>query len=1459
MKKTILRKAAAVMAAAYFVAETGFPSPVSAADRTAVKNLTVNYMSEPIGIDPEGLCFGWQLSSDIIGEAQTAYEITVTKDGSTVWCSGLTENDISVGIPYEGPELEEAVRYEWNVRVETKNNGTVYGEGSSFELGVSNDEDWNRAEFICMPSSSAAPIFRTEKELSGELASARLYITAIGVYDAQINGRQVYKTENGERVYHHMNPGYGNGAQSLTYETYDVTELIGGQSAAVVTVTAGLGWSDENGNSVMGSTSGRPAIKAMLTINYTDGSRENIITNTDNWRGTLDGPITANGVYYGEDYDARKAEALGKYWEYGYDDSSWYGVNATEEKPYIIANDIDVSARYLRLSVSEVGPATANDGESRLQIMELEAIDKDGNNAAYGIMPTVSDDFNYGAQWRAANLTDGDTGTESDSGYTSGILSKTYAQAFRPDSPLTLELDLGSEVSLRSVRLYCRTKLASVLSGICPNYPKEYSIQVSSDGESWTDVITDYQAGSIRAGALALDTLSYAGEIKAASGMSGRIVDEFEQRPVSAVIYSGTKADSEYPGGEIDIDEEYYGEDIFGSGITLKKGQTMVVNMGQNLTAIPEIKFIAAEGAAVEMKFAEMLNDGSAVGSDNFTASGPKGSIYTKSLRAARSAAVYIFAGSGEEIYQPKTSFFGYQYIQLTADSDVTITGIRSRALSSVSRQTGNIKTNNENVNRLFLNALYGQLSNYFTMPTDCPQRDERLAWTGDAQAFAKTAMYNFDSAAFLNSYQDIISDRTLLKGYPSAVVSLSGYFDHWSTGWSDVEVINAYAWYTQTGDKEFLKRNWDALTAYMTFLKNNERAPYQAPDARFEGKWVYGDWLAFQGTGAALISDCYYGYVTSLMAIMAEEIGETEAADYYADYFEKQKETFISNYVIYSKASDYPNAQAFSVPTQASPGVSNVISCGLGSVSARYIRFIVDHTGPGTKSDGEYRLQMMEVSVYGESGLNVALGKSADSDNDFSAYGWKIGNLTDGSLSTGYSSNNNGTSVLASPITVTIDLEDSYEISTADIYCRTGEVSMQSGVCPNYPKHFTVEVSDDGEVWTEAGEYIAENGGESSLTVKSSQGGTYGYFDANKAGSVEDNSQTSLLWMLKLGWYDGSDMRDAAIDLLIENIRNENPDASSVRADMDINSLSVGFLGSNVIAPVLTDIGRADVSYDLLLNDSMPSWLFEVKAGATTVWERWNSYSPEDGFGNAEMNSFNHFAYGSIAEWMYRYMAGISSDNGFKNIILQPVTDTGKQYNGEERIRSVSGEYDSYYGKIKSSWEADETGSLTYYQAVIPANTSAVLYLPASFEQIAGFQNIAGVTYLGMTVHNGIAAAELRLESGGYDFTLENGVITASVADGYAASDSAMLWQNLSPESFLLENITQGSGSIALTYHASADVCAIVAEYDENGLADIKTYELKSVNRYAEIPIKDGDRLFIWDMSSITPLVKIY
>ncbi len=153
---------------------------------------------------------------------------------------------------------------------------------------------------------------------------------------------------------------------------------------------------------------------------------------------------------------------------------------------------------------------------------------------------------------------------------------------------------------------------------------------------------------------------------------------------------------------------------------------------------------------------------------------------------------------------------------------------------------------------------------------------------------------------------------------------------------------------------------------------------------------------------------------------------------------------------------------------------------------------------------------------------------------------------------------------------------------------------------------------------------------------------------------------------------------------------------------------LSTGFVGTPLLAPVLTRFGRTDVAYRLLLQDTYPSWLYTVKQGATTMWERWNSWTKEKGFGPVDMNSFNHYAYGAIGEWLYATVGGIDFDPkqpAYKHIIIHP------QPGGE--LTYASTRLYSQYGLIESAWKLN--GGTFILNVTIPANTTATVYIPAS------------------------------------------------------------------------------------------------------------------------------------------------
>jgi len=240
--------------------------------------------------------------------------------------------------------------------------------------------------------------------------------------------------------------------------------------------------------------------------------------------------------------------------------------------------------------------------------------------------------------------------------------------------------------------------------------------------------------------------------------------------------------------------------------------------------------------------------------------------------------------------------------------------------------------------------------------------------------------------------------------------------------------------------------------------------------------------------------------------------------------------------------------------------------------------------------------------------------------------------------------------------------------------------------------------------------------------------------------GTIAGNSQTAYCLALHYNLLTDKQREQAAAHL-VDRIKAKN------------YHLSVGFVGVSILLPTLTEISRSDLAYRLIQNKTYPSWGYSIEQGATTIWERWNSYTKKGGFGNAGMNSFNHYAYGSCNEWMFRSMLGIDTDGvGFKTIVMKPELPVLGEVEGEGGISWAKGHYDSIYGKIASDWKLDE--DTFRWKITVPPNTTATLYLPAArdadvTENSKSVKQAEGVTFL-RTEKDRVV---LSVESGSYSF----------------------------------------------------------------------------------------------------------
>jgi len=559
----------------------------------------------------------------------------------------------------------------------------------------------------------------------------------------------------------------------------------------------------------------------------------------------------------------------------------------------------------------------------------------------------------------------------------------------------------------------------------------------------------------------------------------------------------------------------------------VKPGETNIIDFGQNCAAVPYLQVDAEPGTRVTVRLGEMLNDGIT----GHHGDGPKGTVYLANMRGASATVEFICAGKARpggnmEYFVPLHTFYGYRYAAVSSDRPLTY-AIGSFPVTSVSKEMerGMVETGDERVNRLVKNAYWGMLSNYISIPTDCPQRTERLGWTGDTQIFSKTAAYFADVRGFFRKWMQDVRDTQHADGTVPYVVPLGTFGDNGPiAGWSDAAIIVPWTMWKYLGDEGAVLENWDAMERYMARIAKDGYTTKR-------GAWLLCDWLSFEN-------------------LSVDQSKRWSNGSYTDDHL------FYQNFL---------NA------------------CHL-------------------LQDARMMKEMKE-------------------------------------------------SVLAQ---------------------RRGGAEMNYKTLSEQTKARILKT------------WFKEDGTLCDLFK---------------------GMQTPALFALKLGL---GDRRQIAAGLV-----------ASIHANGD--RLSTGFLGTPLLCEVLSDIGETELAYTILLQRKFPSWLYTVDQGATTMWERWNSYTKESGFGDVRMNSFNHYAYGAVVGWLFEHAAGIRPDPdapGWAHFILAPEPDA--------RLGRLKATYKTDFGTIESAWEYGDDG-VCRWRYTVPAGTAATVRLPdgKTFEAHPGTSSI--------------------------------------------------------------------------------------------------------------------------------------
>ena len=315
-----------------------------------------------------------------------------------------------------------------------------------------------------------------------------------------------------------------------------------------------------------------------------------------------------------------------------------------------------------------------------------------------------------------------------------------------------------------------------------------------------------------------------------------------------------------------------------------QKSGHILYDVGQNIAGVLRCVFRGDRDTKITVRHGEMLKDGA---------------LYTENLRKAEATDHYILSGDGEEVFRPLFTYHGFQYAEIAIDGKAEVISVVAEAMYTDLKEVGSFSCSDPIVNKIFENALWGQRDNFMSVPTDCPQRDERLGWAGDAQIFCQTATYNMDCREYFKKYLTDLREAQLGNGVIPAVAPLPRVGSYAYTGrdaaagWSEAIGEIPYVHYKMYGEKDVLRKNLPALERLLDY--------YREDSAGFlrDGGNMYGDWLSVNETSdLSVIANLYYARAAWYAEFMSRVLGDREEEERYRTLFEAVRNAFRAAYV---------------------------------------------------------------------------------------------------------------------------------------------------------------------------------------------------------------------------------------------------------------------------------------------------------------------------------------------------------------------------------------------------------------------------------------------------------------------------------------------------------------------------------------------------------------------------------
>ncbi len=798
--------------------------------QTNIDNLRCEYQTDPLGIDIKNPRFFWEIKDFRRGAKQTAYQILVSssmekldKGFGDIWNSGRVISDQSAHVEFAGSALESYKTYYWKVKIwDLKGNASGFSKPSHWEMGILSAEEW-QANWI-----------GKKIELTSKGKEAKKWQWKEWIWHPTETGSRVpvyFRKKvilpTGKKVTSALIRLTADNKFTANFNGFELGSGDSWQEIYDFDVTESI--KKENiiavkAENTIGNVFG---LLFSLKISFDDGTVQFIAPdkNSKGWK-------TVNKKFSGwkgmnfNDADWSKIKFLGDYYS-----GAWEKMDEKDEylapRPVLVRNEIEIDKKIKRARAYVTGLGG--------YVMHIN-----GNRVGDAVFTPGWTDYPKRIQYQTfdvgALLHKGENAIGAILGnlwWSSGLGwrgSTSYSNGpLRFFMQLVVDYQDGTSQTFITDKDW-KTHDAPILETTLYNGEK-YDARLEEKG--WKNINFDdsgWETASI------LDKEN--GKLVAQQGPLLRITKEIKPVNISS------PSDGVY-----------------------------IIDMGQNFAGWARLKVQGEAGTHIKMRFGETLK--------------PDGNIYRDNLRKAEATDEYTLNGDGLEEWQPDFTYHGYRYIEVTGfPGKPGLDAFTGLVVHSDAPVTGEFSCSNELINKIQKNITWGQASNMYSVPTDCPQRDERLGWMGDAQAFAPTSSYNMEMINFFTKWMYDITDGQDEDGAVHDVSPVIVVKGPAAPGWGDAVFVVPWVMYNFYGDERILEENYDATVAWVEYMRSKSVGDLYE-------KGGYGDWVAVEKSPSEPIGSAYYFYGAKMIATMAKILGKTEDEKKYKELANKIAKAF--------------------------------------------------------------------------------------------------------------------------------------------------------------------------------------------------------------------------------------------------------------------------------------------------------------------------------------------------------------------------------------------------------------------------------------------------------------------------------------------------------------------------------------------------------------------------------------